>query len=204
MLPRILLITDPRYEDDVLVEKLDAALGVAPAGSVAVQLRDKARPTGQLLSLGPRLREVTRKHAAVLVVNDRLDLALAVEADGVHLGRLSVAVRDARRLVGPDAFVSVATHSHDELRQALDDGATAALLSPIFATPGKGEPLGLKALRIAHAMAPSFGVYALGGIDSTNARACLEAGASGVALIRAFFDEADPAHAMKRLLDATG
>lgn len=204
MLPRIVLITDPRYADDALAHKLDAALAVATLGLVAVQLRDKHRPTGRLLPLARRLREVTRKHRAHLVVNDRIDLALAVEADGVHLGRLSIPVPDARRLVGPDTFVSVAAHSHDELRKAIDDGATAALLSPIFASPGKGDPLGLDALRTARTIAPSFPVYALGGVDVTNARACIEAGAHGVAMIRAFFDEEDPAGTMRRLLDAVG
>lgn len=204
MRPRIVLITDPRYEDDALAAKLDAALAVAPPGFVAVQLRDKARPTGKLLPLARRLRATTREHGALFLVNDRIDLALAAEADGVHLGRLSVSVRDARELVGPDAFVSVAAHTHEEVRQALADGASAALLSPIFASPGKGEPLGVDALRIARESAPTMGVYALGGIDATNARACLDAGASGVALIRAFFDDADPAAAMRRLLDAVG
>lgn len=201
MRPRIVLITDSRYEDDVLVDKLDRALSVAPSGLVAVQLRDKVRETGRLLSVSRRLRELSLEHGALFVVNDRIDLALAVGADGVHLGRASVSLAEARRLVGPSAFVSVAAHSHADLQQAIDDGASAALLSPIFASPGKGEPLGLEALRVARSMAPSFPVYALGGIDPTNARACLAAGASGVAMIRAFFDADDPARAMRHLLD---
>jgi len=201
MRPRIVLITDPRYEDDVLVSKLEQALGLAPSGLVMVQLRDKLREAGRLLDVGRRLRSLCREHGALFVVNDRLDVALALEADGVHLGRASVAVADARRLVGEQAFISVATHSRDELREAIDEGADAALLSPIFPTPGKGEPLGTEALRHAKAMAPAFPIYALGGIDLENARECLEAGASGVAMIRAFFDAEDPARSMRHLLD---
>lgn len=204
MRPRIVLVTDPRYDDDVLVGKLDAALRIAPTGSVSVQLRDKSREAAAVFELGSRLRLLCKQRGAIFVVNDRLDLALALDADGAHLGGASVAVPDARELLGPSAFISVAAHSIAEIEKASREGADAALLSPIFASPGKGEPLGLGELERAHALVPTMLLYALGGIDADNAASCMRAGATGIAAIRAFFDAEDPARAMRRLLDAVG
>lgn len=202
MRPRIVLITDPRYEDADLVRKLEAALTSAPKGSVLVQLRDKQRPASEVLALGERLRPLCKERGAAFIVNDRLDIALALDADGVHLGHASVAIEEARKLLGARALISVAAHSIPDLERAALEGAYLALLSPIFTTPGKGAPLGLDALKRARAMLPSFPIYALGGVDTANAASCLRAGASGIAAIRAIFDADDPQGEMKKLVDA--
>lgn len=199
---RVVLITDPRYEDDLLAAKLEAALPMAPRGFVLVQLRDKHRSAREVYALGARLRPLCKEHGATFIVNDRLDIALALEADGVHLGKASVTIEDARKLLGASAFISVAAHSTEDLERAASEGAHLALLSPIFATPGKGEPLGLDALKRARAILPSFPIYALGGVDIDNAASCLHAGASGIAAIRAIFDAEDPEAEMKSLIDA--
>ncbi len=155
---------------------------------VAVQLRDPELDTGELLSLGRRLRQITRDVGCRLIVNDRLDLALVLEADGVHLGRRSVATADARRLLGSDIWLSRSCHSPDEIDAASIDGIDALLLSPIFASPGKSQALGPGAVERARRRLPparQVAVIALGGIDEEGARACFEAGADGVATIRA-------------------
>jgi thiamine-phosphate pyrophosphorylase len=193
--PRIVLVTAtsvvPEQELHARLMRL-ARLDAAMRARVAVQLRDPELPSRELLALGARLRERTRALGVGLVVNDRLDLALAVEADGVHLGRRSVAIEDARALLGPrrpDVWISVSCHSVAEVDEAARLGADAVLLSPIFASPGKGSPLGLGALREArarldgHERRPSL--VALGGVDDANVAACFEAGADGVAAIRA-------------------
>lgn len=202
MAPRIVLITDPRYEDADLVAKLEAALVAAPRGSVLVQLRDKHRSSREVFALGARLRPLCKERGASFVVNDRLDVALALEADGIHLGKASVAIEDARKLLGASALISVAAHSMDDLERAASEGAHLAFLSPIFATPGKGAVLGLDALKRARAILPSFPIYALGGIDIDNAASCMRAGASGVAAIRAIFDADDPEGEMRSFVDA--
>lgn len=204
MRPRIVLITDPRYEDDALVEKLDRALSIAPPGLVAVQLRDKKRETSELYAWGARLRPLCKERGALFVVNDRLDIALALEADGVHLGGASVGISDARELLGASSFVSVAAHSMQDVELAKREGADAALLSPIFASPGKGAPLGVSALTRARALAADLSLYALGGVDVVHAASCIRAGATGVAAIRAIFEAPEPADEMRRLLDAVG
>jgi thiamine-phosphate pyrophosphorylase len=165
-----------------------AALARLPASArsgFAVQLRDPQLPTRELLALGTRLRDVTRALGASLIVNDRLDLALALGADGIHLGRRSVTVADARALL-PHAWIAVACHALTDVTEAARAGADAAVLSPIFASPGKGTPLGPPGLSAARAAAgEGIQLIALGGVDASNAAACFAAGASAVAAIRA-------------------
>ncbi len=140
--------------------------------------------------LGRELRGRTRAVGAQLWVNDRLDVARLVEAEGIHLGRGSVTVEDARTLLGPGVTVSMSAHSLDDVALARDRGADVVMLSPIFASPGKGSPLGIDALRDAVRVAgSSLRVIALGGIDLDRGLASVEAGAGGFAAIRADLSE---------------
>ncbi len=192
MHPLVVQITDASIlPEPALFARLEAlaALPAAARARFAVQLRDPALPARALLDLGARLRSVTRAMGAALVVNDRLDLALAIGADGAHLGRRSVAVADARALLGPGAWISVACHAPAEVVEAAIGGADAALLSPIFPSPGKGAPIGPEAIAEARAAIDARGlcvqIVALGGVDAGNAAACFAAGADAVAAIRA-------------------
>lgn len=187
--PRAVQITArAALPEDELFARL-ARLPAEAGARFAVQLRDPELSAAELLHLGERLRAATSRVGAALVVNDRLDLALALDADGAHLGRGSVRVADARALLPRGAWISVACHSVDDVVHAATEGADAALLSPIFASPGKGPPLGPGALREARAALDARGsgvaLYALGGVDAATAPACFAAGADGVAAIRA-------------------
>jgi thiamine-phosphate pyrophosphorylase len=192
--PRVVQITESSAlpEADLLARVASIArLAPERRRRFAVQLRDPGLSGRALADLAVRLRAATRASGAALLVNDRLDLARAIAADGVHLGRRSVAVADARALLGPDAWISVACHSVDDVIHAATAGASAVTLSPIFATPGpgKGSPLGTAALRAARAAidarSMAIALYALGGVDLTTAPTCFAAGADGVASIRA-------------------
>jgi thiamine-phosphate pyrophosphorylase len=188
--PRVVQITESSALPEAeLFARLAAVGALSPAqrGRFAVQLRDPGLSSRALTDLGLRLRAATRPLGVALMVNDRLDLALALGADGVHLGRRSVTVADARALLGPAAWISVACHDVDDVIRAATEGADAATLSPIFASPGKGTPLGLGALRAARAAlgARALALHALGGVDRASAPSCFEAGADGVAAIRA-------------------
>lgn len=191
-MPLVQQITDlATLPETALFERLRAAGQHAPAAraNLSVQLRDPGLAVRELARLGAELRARTRDVGAALVVNDRVDLALLLEADGVHLGRRSVSVADARVLLGERAWLSTSAHSVDDVLAAARAGATATLLSPIFASPGKGAPLGVGALAEARAALAARGLtvqlFALGGVTLQNAAACLEAGADGVAAIRA-------------------
>jgi thiamine-phosphate pyrophosphorylase len=187
--PRVLQITDAAIVGaDAILTRLGsiARLGPDAASAYAVQLRDPALSTGELLALARRLRDATRAAGALLVINDRVDLALAVDADGVHLGRRSITATDARSLLPRGAWISRSCHAVEEVVVAAREGADAAVLSPIFASPGKGAPLGLEAIRQARrAAGRAVQIIALGGVDRANAAACFEAGADAVASIRA-------------------
>jgi thiamine-phosphate pyrophosphorylase len=193
--PRLMAITDttavPIGELEARVERL--ARLCRPA-TVVVQLRDLELPVRSRLALAQRLREITRSAGQMLVVNDRLDLAVLAEADGVHLGEQSVSPVDARQIVGEGAWISRACHDPS---QAQSLGADAVVLSPILA-PRKGRPaLGLGAL--TRARSADVMLFALGGVDAGGAAACLEAGADGVAAIGAALGASDPTPLLEAL-----
>ena len=184
-------MTDPRWPDARLVEVVRAIA----RPEVVVQLRDRTeRSDESLLPLAEALREATARGGAKLVVNRRLALARRVSADGLHApaGELHRAASFAWR--------SAPSHDDDEVRAALAAGATAVLVSPIFATPDKAPPRGVRALRAARALAPRATLVALGGVDASNATECYEAGATGVAVVRALLDAPDPAGVASALL----
>ncbi len=196
------LVTDRRLAPD-LAARADAAMaGVAP-GRIAIHLREKDLGGGELLRLAVVLGAICRARRQVLLVNDRLDVALAAGADGVHLPSAGVPPADARRLLGPDAIIGVSCHSAGDVVRAREGGASYATFGPIHDTPSKrpfGAPLGLAALRDAARL--GLPLVALGGITPERAPAAFAAGASGVAAIRAWLGGADPAGAVRGLLAA--
>lgn len=199
-LPVVHLITDRRLEPE-LPARADAALGGLPPGAVAVHLREKDLGGRDLLALAQALARVCRAHRQLLLVNDRLDVALAASADGVHLPAAGVPVADARRLLGPAALVGVSCHSGDDVARALADGASYATFSPVYDTPSKrayGPPVGLGALHEAARL--GLPLVALGGVTAARAAEVRAAGAAGVAVIRAWLGEGDAAAAVRALL----
>lgn len=199
-LPRLIAITDASLGDDAIVARARRALEVAPEGEVAIQLRDRVRQGRALLGLAERLHAVCVQKGARLIVNDRLDVALALGIRDVHLGDRSVDPADARRLVGAGAWISMAAHAPAEVLAAALAGADAVLLAPIFPSPGKGPALGVEALTEARALAPHVALYALGGVDAARAPSCMAAGARGVAAISFVFRSEEAGRAVAELL----
>ncbi len=175
-------------------------------GTDAVQLRDKDLPADQRLALARQLRVLTRRHRARLIINGAVDIALAVEADGVHLGASSLPIAEARRLLGPQKLIGYSAHGPEELLTAHEQGADFATFSPIFFTPCKadfGPPLGLQRLAAACRISP-LPVLALGGIDINRVSAVRRAGAHGIALISAILGAENPREAARDLSLALG
>jgi len=194
--PLLVLVTDRGATDGRdLVTVVTAALD---AGLPAVQLRDKDLPGRPLFALAEQLRAATARTGALLFVNDRIDVGLAVGADGVHLGRTSVPVAVARTLVGPGGLIGVSTHAAAELRTLL--GADFAFFGAVYATPGK-TAVGPAALAAAVGAA-EVPVLAIGGITAREVPAVRAAGAAGVAVIRAILAAPDPAAATRELVRA--
>ena len=199
-LPVVHLITDRALAPD-LASRAAAALAGLPPGTAAIHLREKDLGGRDLLVLARTLAGVCRAHRQVLLVNDRLDVAVAAGADGVHLPSAGVPPAEARRLLGPGALVGVSCHSTADVSRALAGGASYATFSPIHDTPSKrpyGPPLGVAALRDAVRL--GLPLVALGGIDAPRAAEARAAGAAGVAAIRAWLVGGDPAGAVRALL----
>ncbi len=174
---------------------------VAGAGVDLIQLREKDLACRELLGLVESAVEVCRGSKTRIVVNDRLDMAIAAGAHGVHLGGQSAPPEAVRRHVDKDFLVGVSCHSMQESLKAEAGGADYILLGPIFDTPSKrpyGPPLGLNKLSEV-AKRIRIPVLALGGITVGRVRPCIEAGAAGIAGIRLFQEGPSPADRVREL-----
>jgi thiamine-phosphate pyrophosphorylase len=182
-----------------LVALADAVLA---AGARWLQLRDKETTTRDLAALARRLLARARAAGALLIVNDRLDVALAVGADGVHLGQDDLPAADARRLA-PGLVIGVSTHSLEQARQARGDGADYVALGSIYPTGSKPrfELVGVEALRRVRPHVPGP-LVAIGGITAERVPELLAAGADGVAVISAIGTARDPGAAAAAFLNA--
>jgi thiamine-phosphate pyrophosphorylase len=191
------LITSPVPE---LTKVVEAAL---TAGVRLVQYRPKQDPSTDLerFEQARRLRQLCREHGALFLVNDRLDLALAVDADGVHLGQGDLPAGIARGLMGPDRLIGRSTHAPDQLRQAVGEGCDYVGVGPVHATPSKPgrDPVGLAYVAAAARECP-IPWFAIGGIGPSNLEVVRQAGAQRVAVIRAITEAADPQEATSALL----
>jgi len=193
-IPALVLVTD-RTATGVrdLVAVVERALA---AGLPAVQLREKDLPGRPLLALAERLRAATARAGALLFVNDRVDVAIACGADGVHLGGASMPVDVARRLLGDRALLGVSTHAPGEAPA----GADFAFFGPVWATPSKSGTQGAARLAAAVRAAP-IPVLAIGGVTPARVADVRAAGAAGVAVIRAILAAEDPGAATRALLE---
>ena len=178
-------------------------------GATVVQYREKSLSTKLMIEEAGAIAEVCRRLGALFIVNDRLDVALAVGADGLHVGQDDMPAGLARRLLGPDRILGVSAGSVEEALEAAAAGADYIGASPIFSTPTKtdaGPALGLAGLS-AMADRLALPVVAIGGINASNARSLMEAGAAGLAVVSAIVaadDVGGSARALRAIIDAAG
>lgn len=193
--------------EDLAQAALLAALARADAAPIDwIQIREKDLPANSLAALARSAMRLAKPSQRILL-NDRLDVALATGAHGVHLGESSLPPAEVTRWLRsssapPDFLVGVSCHSLQTARAAAQAGASYIFFGPVFATPSKaafGPPQGLQRLAdVCRAM--EIPVLAIGGITADNAAACLSAGASGIAAIRLFQDPATPLEKLRRSL----
>jgi len=189
---RLYLITDRRLfaSSEEMMDAIEKAL---QGGTRAVQLREKDLAIRELLDLAYRMRELTARYRARLFINDRVDIALAVEADGVHLGGMSMPAHAAQKASAGRLMIGVSAHTMDEARTAQEDGADFITLGPVYETPSKmqyGRPIGIDVLHEA-AGTLSVPAFAIGGIKTARVKEVLQQGAFGIALISAILKAED-------------
>ncbi len=187
-------------------DPLEAAEAAVRGGVTVLQLRDKRGHTRAMVTLARALRGRLQPFGVPLIVNDRVDVALAAEAAGVHLGREDMEPHDARRLLGPERIVGVTVHRFDEADTVDPEVADYAGVGPVHPTKSKDPgdpPLGpeglARLLARLRARIPGFPCVAIAGITAENAAAVIEAGADGVAVISAIFAAEDVEVAARRL-----
>jgi thiamine-phosphate pyrophosphorylase len=174
------------------------------AGLPAVQVREKDLPAVELAALACQLRDVTRDSGAFLVLNDRVDVALAVGADGVQRTSTSLTIPDIRAVAGAKLAIGASVHSLAEAIEAERHGADWIVFGPVYETPSKrryGAPQGLDRLRET-TRAVQVPVIAIGGITPERVGEVITAGARGIAVISAILDAPSPADATRRFLEA--
>lgn len=199
-LPRLYLLTD-RHQ--TLHRSLSLVLTQAmEAGVRMVQIREKDLETRDLISLAHRLLSVVKQHQGTVLLNDRIDLVMALGADGVHLRADSLPVSVARRLLGDGPLIGISTHSIEEARIAEGEGADFIVLGPIFDTPSKrsyGTPLGVHILNEA-CRTIRLPIFAIGGITPIRIPHVLSSGAYGVAVISSILQSPSIPNSTRELL----
>ena len=200
---RLIVITDDRIAAPRAVEEI--ARECLLAGAPVIQLRDKASDDPGLLRRAVALRELCDAHGGMLVVNDRLDIALASGAHGVHLGPEDLPPEKARSLAPPGFLIGWSTRDPAAAARAAAVGADYVGCGPVYGTTSKhdapAEPLGLEALARVVEACP-VPVVGIGGVDTENAADVFMAGAAGVSVIRAVMASPDPGDTVRRLLSA--
>jgi thiamine-phosphate pyrophosphorylase len=210
--PVFTIMTDPRLSGLHVITIEDPARGrthvdVARAaligGASVIQLREKNATTRELLDLAVAIRDLCHQAHAIFLVNDRLDVALASSADGVHLGQDDLPIADARRIAGSDFIIGISAGTVEEARHAADAGADYLGIGPVYFTATKedaGAALGL-ALVTGVRAATNIPIIGIGGINSENARTVINAGAHGLAVITAISSAPDMVEATRNLVE---
>jgi len=197
---RLYVITDERVSRGR--SHLQVAEAAILGGADVLQLRDKESSSGRLFQVAMQLRKLTREAKVPLIVNDRLDIALAADADGVHVGQADLPASVARSILGPGRILGVSAETVAEAVAAAEDGADYLGVGPVFEArgtkPDAGLPLGLELIAEIrrHCRLP---IVAIGGINAENARKVREAGADAAAVISAVASADDIARAARRL-----
>lgn len=198
---KLYLVTNSdNFESDD--EFLDAIASALEGGVDILQLREKTMPAKRVLELGKKIKQLCLQYDTLFIVNDRIDIAALLEADGVHLGQDDLSVADARAILGDKCIVGVSTHAPAQAQKAVEDGADYIGMGPVFATPTKQGriPVGLEYVKWVskNIDIPAFGI---GGIDTQNVDKVINAGAKRIAVVRAIINAQSPQKEAEKFID---
>jgi thiamine-phosphate pyrophosphorylase len=194
---RMYVVTDARREQGDLPQFLDSILR---AGTDIVQIREKDAEAGDVIRWGTMFKEAAEAHDALFIVNDRPDVALALDADGVHLGHDDLPAEVARRILGPDVIIGLSTHSPEQWDAASPE-AEYLCVGPVWETPTKpGRPAaGVDLVRYAAKSGQERPWFAIGGINEGNLSEVVDAGADRIVVVRAVTRAEQPSRAVAAL-----
>ena len=196
---KLYLVTDRNLS---LGRSLEEVVSEAVAGGVTiVQLREKDASTGEFVELAFRLKDILRPYNVPLIINDRVDVALAVDAEGLHIGQSDMPYEIAGKLLGPDKIIGLSVENMDDLLKANELDVDYVGISPVYGTPTKtdtAEPFGLEGLRRAVELSVHPTV-AIGGMNAGTIADVIAAGADGVAVVSAICSAQSPRLAAKEL-----
>lgn len=189
---KLYLVTnsDKFNSDDDFLDRVALAL---KNGVDIIQLREKNRPAKEIIQLGLRIRELASNFGALFIVNDRVDIAKIVNADGVHLGQDDISFQNAREILGEKYIIGISTHCPDDAIRAMQDGADYVGVGPVFKTPTKPGriPVGLEYVRWAKENI-TIPFFAIGSIEPDNIDEVISAGAKRIAIVRAIMNSDTP------------
>lgn len=189
---KLYLVTD-RSKFASVDEFLDAVAASLKGGVQIVQLREKTATAKEFIGLGRKVKELCAIYDALFIINDRVDVAHIIGADGVHLGQDDIDIDSARHMLGKDAIVGISTHSSEDAQKAMALGADYIGVGPVFETPTKP---GRKSVGLEYVAWASKNVsipwFAIGGINTENVSEVLNAGASRIAVVRAIINAETP------------
>ena len=197
---KLYLVTNSdKFETEDLF--LDAVASALKGGVDILQLREKNMPANKILELGKKVKLLCAEYGATFIVNDRVDIAYVLEADGVHLGQDDMDVESARKILGNNAIIGISTHAPEQAQKAVNDGADYIGMGPVFTTPTKpGSPsVGLEYAKWVSENI-KISAFAIGGIDLTNVQDVINAGAKKIAVVRAIINSDSPEKAAQEFL----
>lgn len=193
-IPRIYAITDRGLSG---LSHLAQCERLIEAGAMLIQIRDKSTGSDELFRDVMECVSLAKARGVSIIINDRVDIAIACEADGIHLGQRDMAVPDARKLLGPGRIIGVSTHNEQEVCDALLSDSDYIAIGPVFGTSSKTDPepiLGVDGFVRLREMIHDRPVVAIGGICPTNHQGVLSAGADSVAVISALYSPDSSIH----------
>ena len=197
---KLYLVTNSdKFESEDLF--LDAVASALKGGVDILQLREKHMPANKIIELGKKVKLLCAEYGATFIVNDRVDIAYVLEADGVHLGQDDMDIESARKILGANAIIGISTHAPEQAQKAVADGADYIGMGPVFTTPTKPgrQSVGLEYVKwvCENIKIPAF---AIGGIDLDNVRDVVNAGAKKIAVVRAIINSDCPEKAAQEFL----
>lgn len=197
---KLYLVTNSdKFESEDLF--LDAVASALKGGVDILQLREKNMPANKIIELGKKVKLLCAEYGATFIVNDRVDIAYVLDADGVHLGQDDMDIESARKILGNNAIIGISTHAPAQAQKAVNDGADYIGMGPVFTTPTKPgrQSVGLEYVKWVseNIKIPAF---AIGGIDLDNVQDVVNAGAKKIAVVRAIINSDNPEKAAQEFL----